>query len=241
MGIILPRTKRREWLLTLGYRFFHILRFISPRLRLGVALDFSWLLDRYVHDLSFEHYDASSHPWRRESANFILDRITPSDSILDLGCGDGALSALLGKKAGRVLGVDGMPERIAFARSNYSSPAIQFEISELTEFVLKTEERFGAILLSNVIEHLDNPCEILRRCRRNAAALYVEVPDFECSLTNLYRVDLRRSIIYTDNDHVREFDRSEVRALLQESGWAVASEDHRHGVLRFWATAQPDN
>jgi len=76
-------------------------------------------------------------------------------SILEVGCGMGYLTYAL-TRAGyrRVLGIDLSPAAVAAARLRYQA---DFCEADITVFAGQTLERFDAIVLSEVIEHLEDP------------------------------------------------------------------------------------
>lgn len=92
-------------------------------------------------------------------AGLIEERIAgPIDSVLDVGCGDGALGALLAERLGcDVCGVDVLlPEqgsRIEALR--YDGSTLPFE-----------DDRFDVVLLSDVLHHAGDPLALLRECLR---------------------------------------------------------------------------
>ena len=63
---------------------------------------------------------------------------------------------------------------------------------------------------------------------------YIEVPDFERHYLNQYRLDKNINLIYSDNDHVSEFDRLEIKGLLQSCGITIQKEEYRFGVQKLW-------
>lgn len=64
--------------------------------------------------------------------------------------------------------------------------------------------------------------------------IYIEVPDFDRYYLNHYRKDLKLSLIYSDNDHINEFDRWEMKSLLKECGIAIIESEFIFGIQRFW-------
>lgn len=73
-------------------------------------------------DLSADYYEKNSS-LQNNLAREILDsyRVNPKAHILDIGCGDGRITAELSKRAqkGKVLGVDSSPSMIRFASKNF--------------------------------------------------------------------------------------------------------------------------
>lgn len=92
-------------------------------------------------------------------------RLRPGDRILELGCGDGALSCMLASEGFDVTGVDISPGMIEEARrraESESSPA-RFEVADSDLF--KTEEPFDAVVsfMSAFFTYTENPAEFLSR------------------------------------------------------------------------------
>lgn len=72
----------------------------------------------------------------------------PRETILDLGCGTGQLTAKIAESGAEVVGVDNSPDMIAQARINY--PSIKFVLQDASRFLL--DARFDAIF-SNAALH----------------------------------------------------------------------------------------
>lgn len=69
----------------------------------------------------------------------------PSDTILDIGCGDGELTAQIAKSASRVLGVDASKSFIASAKENHSELTnCSFILNDSTELHTCPEVMTGA-------------------------------------------------------------------------------------------------
>jgi SAM-dependent methyltransferase len=92
-------------------------------------------------------------------------RLRPGDRILELGCGDGALSCVLASEGFDVTGVDisrGMVEEARRRAERESSPA-RFEVADSDLF--ETEEPFDAVVsfMSAFFTYTENPSEFLAR------------------------------------------------------------------------------
>lgn len=236
MGVSFPRIKQKEWILSGGYVVARVLSFLPLRLRFGLSLDLAWFFERMSHEMSFKHYSPEDHPIRRIGARFLLRRIESQHRVLDLGCGGGDLTFLVAGRAASVVGVDHSPTFIAEARRRFRAPNLEFHSGDAFEYLASSQTPFDVMVLCHVLEHLDDPENFLRNCAMSVPALYLEVPDFEDSLRNVFRADLGRTLIYSDLDHVNEFGRDDIRPLLRRSGWSIISEDHRFGFLRYWCS-----
>jgi hypothetical protein len=60
------------------------------------------------------------------------------------------------------------------------------------------------------------------------------VPDFDADHLNKVRLKRGRTLVYSDDDHVRELTREEAEAMFEEAGLTVTASEFRAGVMRFW-------
>jgi trans-aconitate 2-methyltransferase len=75
-----------------------------------------------------------SYVFRHGEALVDLLAACAGESIVDLGCGAGQLTARIAETGARVVGLDRSPEMIAQARTNF--PQIDFRVADATEFVV---------------------------------------------------------------------------------------------------------
>jgi SAM-dependent methyltransferase len=91
--------------------------------------------------------------------------LQPGERILELGCGDGALSCLLAAQGFDVTGVDIAPGMIAEAkrRAERESLAVRFEVADSDSF--EFDEPFDAIVsfMGAFFTYLENPARFLER------------------------------------------------------------------------------
>ncbi len=86
------------------------------------------------------------------------------DSILDLGCGNGALTHELTKHCGNCTGTDMSTSGIEIATRSY--PAAEFCVSNIEEpLPPRLFDRFDAVIAVEVIEHLLLPRQLFARAK----------------------------------------------------------------------------
>ncbi|MEX1241921.1 MAG: class I SAM-dependent methyltransferase [Cyclobacteriaceae bacterium] len=131
--------------------------------------------------------------------------IARSSKVLEVGCGDGALSGLIYQRFGcELTGLEPSPEGIRFCREMFASHHFKgtFEISEGYSFGYP-DNHFDFVILADVIEHLQHPDLMLaemKRVLKVAGKAVITTP-------------IRTSEHPEDKMHVREFYPDELVAL----------------------------
>lgn len=90
-------------------------------------MNITWNADKYTNDFSFVHQYGSG-------VAELLD-CRAGSAVLDLGCGNGALTGLLRDKGVAVTGIDASEDLLNVARKNY--PDIRFIHADATCFALE--------------------------------------------------------------------------------------------------------
>jgi SAM-dependent methyltransferase len=211
MSVRFARHKPRHLGLSVAYK----LKRLIP---LDWWLDLEWIAWRMAHEKAGELIERPN--------NFLHSRIQPDHSVVDVGCNTGHIAAQI--KAKRVVGVD--YDRAAIERGRKLFPHVELVCAHAGAY-LSAGHKFDVAILSHVLEHIDEPEELLSRLSTNLT--YVEVPDFEASPLNAVRVKRGRRA-YSDNDHVVEWDRNDLKALFSHCGFRVIDEEYAAGVMRFW-------
>ena len=107
-----------------------------------------------------------AHRWRpaQNSAGYLIPRLKPGMSILDVGCGPGTITdrdlAELIAKPGRVVGMDAAPDVISQA-SALDSRA-EFVVGDAYALPYADRE-FDVVHAHQVLQHLARPVDALRR------------------------------------------------------------------------------
>jgi len=141
-------------------------------------------------------------PYTRSRIDWVVRQCSGSRTVLEIGCGDGAILGRLAGAGKVVTGVDADESALSLARSLFAQHELRGEFCADLNHVSKG--RFDAIVLAEVIEHLEDAEEVLM-------SLLPRVEDHgRLILTTPIRL-LERPL---DAHHVHEFWPDELQALL---------------------------
>lgn len=100
--------------------------------------------------------------------------------ILDIGCGSGhAVTRFLGKQGDEVFGIDMFPPNIDYAMAHFKNDGLRFAHTDVNSLSVDGR-RFDIVVMSDVLEHLDNPGAVLETTAKllpHGGRLIVTVPN----------------------------------------------------------------
>lgn len=145
-----------------------------------------------------------------------------AQTVLDAGCGNGALAGHLSRQGFTVTGVDGDPGGIAIARQNYSEVLFELSLFEDT-----SPGTFDAVVSTEVIEHLYSPHELVRfayAALENGGHLVISTP-YHGYLKNLAlaitgKWDAHHTALW-HGGHIKFWSRKTLTKLLFDNGFEV--------------------
>jgi len=167
---------------------------------------------------------------------FARTHTPPHARWLDLGCGDGVITAEIAAFANEVVGVDISDRNIAVASELRPRPNVRY-----TRAAVEEPERyadglaFDAVSAFEVLEHVYDPATFLHDAvaqLRSGGVLLLSTPN-AASLTRRVKRRFRplvRRAGYTDADalieeHHREYTLPDLRRLTRDAGLTIIKED----------------
>lgn len=165
----------------------------------------------------------------RDKFDWIERFLTSGSSVLDLGCvchdldqtAVPWLHQFLVDRAGRVVGVDILPEAVArMNREGYEALSANVEELDLGE-------TFDVVMAGDILEHLDNPGQFFDHAARHLApggVLLVTTPN-PITYVRLLRV-LMKGQAGANKQHTCWFTAKVLRQLAQRHGLCVADESY---------------
>lgn len=163
--------------------------------------------------------------------DFFVERIGEDEHVLDIGCGIGALAHGIATRTGaRVTGIDHNARSIEIARARHAGPNLTYLVGDA--FKDLPAERFDAVVLSNVLEHIHDRVPFLKAVQARIAPrrLLIRVPLYDRE----WRVPAREEVgaeWRLDDDHKTEYTVSSFHAELAEAGLTATSLDIRWGEI----------
>lgn len=166
---------------------------------------------------------------------FFIDNVDPRDAVLDIGCGNGFLTYDVAKKVRSVTAIDVNKDNIELAKRNFYKENIKYIYGDATRFDFA--EKFDVIILSNILEHIDNRSDFLSKIKNLANKFLIRVPllnrdwltYYKRELGVEYRLDLTHKIEYTMESFEDELEEAGLRiegASIQFGEiWAVVTRE----------------
>jgi SAM-dependent methyltransferase len=152
---------------------------------------------------------------------FLVDGVRPGDRALDLGCGEGAFTAVLAQAGAEVIGVD--VAEAALVRARGRNPGLDFRLAPIEGPLPLQDNSVDLVWSSEVIEHVADSARWLSEVRR------VLAPSGRLRLTTpahgRLRVALQGIERFTEplGDHLHLYTRRSLRGVLEEFGFEEIS------------------
>lgn len=167
--------------------------------------------------------------------DFFVERISSTDSVLDVGCGIGAVTASVGRTGASVVGIDLDCRNIENATSMNDAPGIRFICGDI--LVDPPDESFSVIIMSNVLEHIEDRITILERLIKlyHPRKILIRVP----MINRHWSVALRRDIgidYFSDPSHCIEYTEELFEEEIRNAGLIVSYRKVIWGEI--WAEVQ---
>ena len=100
------------------------------------------------------------------SYSSLLGLLTSEMSVLDVGCGSGAITADIAQRvSGKVVGIDFSQHLIELAQKNYEHiPNLSFEVANINDYV--SDEPFDLVIAARTLQWVNNPAEVVSKMVR---------------------------------------------------------------------------
>jgi 2-polyprenyl-3-methyl-5-hydroxy-6-metoxy-1,4-benzoquinol methylase len=169
---------------------------------------------------------------------FARDNVRAGDRVLDLGCGQGDLTAVLAGAGARPLGVD--VAEAALRRARRRHPRLSFERAPVEGPLPLADGAFDVVWASEVIEHVADTARWLSEVRRvlvPGGRLLLTTPNHGRLALALHGIDRYSAPL---GDHLHLYSARSLRTLLDEFDFTQTEIACRAGppLLRRLLTAR---
>jgi SAM-dependent methyltransferase len=180
-------------------------------------------------------YDGGRHTKHRHTRyhDFFVNRVSPGERVLDVGCGQGFVAWDLALRSSAVVtGIDISRDNIAAARAAHVHPHLSFVHGDATVGV--PGGPWDVIVLSNVLEHIEHRELFLAALARESprGRYLVRVPLFERD----WRVPLKRELGVEwrlDDTHFTEYTAESFAEEVRAAGFSPVHVEYRWSEI--WA------
>lgn len=182
------------------------------------------LKNRYANYSKFE-YDSADYVWNDDAEyvkrsirqkSFIHQNCDDVQSLLEVGAASGYNLSLYRKEGTAVLGIEPSQLNCTMARNLYR---VEMFNGVFDEYYAQRSDnsRFDLIILSFVLEHIIDPMDFIRKCRKiNNKYIYIEVPTFDYKFVN-------EPYGMFAEEHVNYFSLQSLNAVMSNAGYTLVN------------------
>jgi len=177
-----------------------------------------------LYDSYYTGLDSETWQWRELGGAVKADNIAriahglPIHSILDIGCGTGAILAQLAQAnfGEAYYALDVTQAAVDLVKQREDIPHLnEAKVFDGSQIPYATKQ-FNLAILSHVIEHLADPKPLIQEAARVAHYVVIEVP-LEANLYTTLKVHVFRSRYREEIGHIQWFSQSSFLHLLRET------------------------
>lgn len=160
---------------------------------------------------------------------FFVNNIHAHEIVLDIGCGKGENAYDIVLKAKRVVAIDNKDGNITYAKKHFKRDNLIFVLGDVLTYHFDT--RFDKIVLSNVLEHIDDRVEFLKKMHGISDVILLRVPMLDRDWLTVYKKN--NNLEYRlDPTHYIEYTLPILEKELHEAGWQIQKYSIQFG--EFW-------
>ncbi|MDA9723200.1 class I SAM-dependent methyltransferase [Candidatus Pelagibacter sp.] len=162
--------------------------------------------------------------------NFFIENINKDiQSVLDIGSGNGFVAHEIAKKFDKieVVGIDRNKYNIENSTQNFNLSNLKFIEGDVLYY--KFEKNFDVVILSNILEHIDQRTKFLKKLisQTNPKLLFIRVPLFERDWEIPFKKKLNINY-FTDDEHFIEHSIQEFKEEMNKSNLKISK------LLTIW-------
>jgi SAM-dependent methyltransferase len=191
------------------------------------------LYEKYHQNIKLQKRIIFLHDFTYRNTLIKINKYIPaSGNVLDIGSATGTISFYLGSKSLKVDGIELSRHAVKYANLNkqiFKLNNVNFINTSIENY--KTGKKYDLITCFEVLEHLKNDRENLIKINgymNKNSILAISVPSLNAPL---YKLGLLNKFD-KEVGHLRRYQMSEIKSLLNETGFVVVEEFKTEGILR---------
>ncbi len=141
--------------------------------------------------------------------------------ILEIGCSTGHFLDLIRNHVSSCVGIELDEKYVKFAREN-----LKLKIYDKPIEKINFKKKFDVIFLFQVLEHIPNPIEFLKICKKNLkhnGQIYIEVPNLDDTLYSVYKIPNFKTF-YFRSPHLYYYNKKTLSMLMKKMGFSGKSK-----------------
>lgn len=213
----------------------------NPKSSLKFLFSIEEYLEQFINQSAIR-YEGKHHPKHRLTSyhEYFIENISDYSKVLDVGCGYGYVAFKIAqkKKNAEITGVDRVDEKINFANNEYKLQNLNFFSGDVLDSTFS--KKYDTIILSNIIEHIDERVHFLKRLIKNCnpKRILFRVPDFNRS----WYLPLKKELginYFSDEEHFIEPTFEEFEHELNLAGLNIVDAKKAWGEI--WSVCEIKN
>lgn len=211
----------------------------DTKLAMRSLLEMEESLNNRINQFAVQ-YDNGIHVKHRLTKyhDFFTERIESKETVLDIGCGNGSLAYDIVIKSGAfVTGIDINTALIQFAKQRFFHSHLTFIEGDVLSYDFQMS--FNTIVLSNVLEHIENRIDFLNKIatQLNPKQILIRVPCIDRD----WRVPLRKELglfYFSDVTHYTEYTQQSFEDEVKSANLKISHLQINWGEI--WSTVIPN-
>lgn len=173
------------------------------------------------------------HPKHRllKYHHWFSERLQQNWDVLDIGCGNGALAYDIKTSCRSVTGIDINSDNIDKANKSFSRKGVTYICGDALRYEFRTN--FHAIILSNVLEHIEKRVDFLKSIyinqdKKKSPVLLLRVPMITRDWISMYKKEI--GIEWRlDRTHYIEYTLEQIFDEMNQAGLTIESYEVQFG------------
>ena len=231
----ISRHKQTPLILRITWRAYYLIQKIVPPERLlKILLNSVWALWRLSWEQTNVYENRQSTPGkidilRPRNVSDAIEGMSGGMRVCDFGGGAGDISSALLVHGCKVVYCDTNQKLEANILERFRGNS-DFSVADSFRVLQGLEGKFDLIIMSHVLEHIEEPQKFLETLSKTTKRIHIEVPDLAAEPLSYIRIKLGLPV-YKDDDHIVEMSLEYLQKLVESAKFTVEKIVSRDACL----------